>query len=98
MIIPGVLTLSAGCGDMRLPAIVMAGDGDLIVHLGIHSASLAEVIAGADLRMVRRQTHFSNMPSLSRWWWPLTISLTASQVYPVFRGMDRDLASWTMAS
>ena len=58
MMIPGAVALSVRYGDLRLPVIIMAGAGDLIVHPDNHAEPLAGAIASAELRMVPGQGHF----------------------------------------
>lgn len=58
MMIPGAAALSDRYGSLALPVIIMAGDGDLIVHPGRHAQALAEVIPSAELRMVPNEGHF----------------------------------------
>ena len=57
MMIPGAVALSARYGDLRLPVIIMAGEGDLIVHVAKHARRLVTDIAGAELRVVPGQGH-----------------------------------------
>ena len=58
LMIPGAVALSARYGNLKLPVIIMAGEGDLIVHPGKHAEPLAEVIPEAELRLVPKQGHF----------------------------------------
>ena len=58
MMIPGAASLSTLYSSLVLPVVIMAGDGDLIVHPERHSKPLAEVIPSAELRMVPNEGHF----------------------------------------
>ena len=58
MMVPGAAALSARYGSLVLPVVIMAGDGDLIVHPERHAKPLAEVIPSAELRMVPNEGHF----------------------------------------
>ena len=57
MMIPGAVALGSRYGELRLPTIIMAGEGDLIVHIGKHAQRLVNDIAGAQLRVVPDQGH-----------------------------------------
>lgn len=57
MMVPGAVALSRRYGELALPVIVMAGEGDLIAHLGKHAERLVEGVDGAELRVVRGQGH-----------------------------------------
>lgn len=54
---PGVLALGRRYGELSLPVVIMAGEGDLIAHVGKHAERLARDIAGSDLRVVPGQGH-----------------------------------------
>jgi pimeloyl-ACP methyl ester carboxylesterase len=58
MMIPCAGTLSAEYGNLQMPVIIMAGEGDLIVHPSKHAEPLAKVVPGAELRMVPNRGHF----------------------------------------
>lgn len=58
MMIPGAVTLSDRYANLELPVIIMAGEGDLVVHPDRHAKSLAKAIPGAELRMVPNEGHF----------------------------------------
>jgi len=47
--IPGAVTLSDRYANLELPVIIMAGEGDLVVHPDRHAKSLAKAIPGAEL-------------------------------------------------
>ncbi|MEA1015611.1 alpha/beta hydrolase [Sphingosinicella sp. LY1275] len=57
LMIPGAVALSRRYRELRLPVIIMAGEGDLIAHIGKHSERLVEDIGGSDLRVVPEQGH-----------------------------------------
>lgn len=57
MMIPGAIALSKGYGELDLPVIIMAGEGDLIAHVSKHSERLAGEVSGAELRIVPEQGH-----------------------------------------
>jgi pimeloyl-ACP methyl ester carboxylesterase len=57
LMIPGAVALSARYGELELPAIIMAGEGDLIVHVQNHAARLVEELKQAELRVVPAQGH-----------------------------------------
>jgi pimeloyl-ACP methyl ester carboxylesterase len=57
MMVPGALSLSGRYAELRLPVIIMAGEGDLITHVGKHAERLAGDIRGAELRVVPGQGH-----------------------------------------
>lgn len=50
MMVPGAMALSEHYGQLDLPVIVLAGEGDLIVHPDRHSRRLAGEVRGAELR------------------------------------------------
>jgi len=57
MMIPGAMTISSRYAELRLPVVIMAGDGDLIVHIDKHAERLANDVAGAELRTIPNQGH-----------------------------------------
>jgi pimeloyl-ACP methyl ester carboxylesterase len=57
MMIPGAIALSARYGELDLPVIIMAGQGDLIAHVGKHGERLVGEVKGAELRIVPEQGH-----------------------------------------
>jgi pimeloyl-ACP methyl ester carboxylesterase len=57
LMIPGAVALSQRYGEIELPVIIMAGEGDLIVHVDKHAERLASDISGAELRVVPGQGH-----------------------------------------
>jgi pimeloyl-ACP methyl ester carboxylesterase len=57
MMVPAGVALSARYGELELPVIIMAGEGDLIAHIGKHAERLAKDIAGSELRVVPEQGH-----------------------------------------
>lgn len=57
MMIPGAIAISGRYAELRLPVVIMAGEGDLIVHINKHAERLAYDIAGAELRTVPKQGH-----------------------------------------
>ena len=54
---PAVLVLSRRYGDLALPVVIMAGEGDLIAHVDSHAERLVGGIAGSELRVVPGQGH-----------------------------------------
>jgi pimeloyl-ACP methyl ester carboxylesterase len=57
MMTPAGIVLSARYGELALPVIIMAGEGDLITHIDKHAQRLAEDVAGSELRLVPEQGH-----------------------------------------
>ncbi|MBB5712921.1 alpha/beta fold hydrolase [Sphingomonas xinjiangensis] len=57
MMIPSAMALSKRYAELDLPVIIMAGEGDLIAHVGKHSERLVGEVGGAELRMVAEQGH-----------------------------------------
>lgn len=57
LMLPGAIALSRHYGNVRVPVIIMAGEGDLITHLGKHAERLAAELPGAELRVVLGQGH-----------------------------------------
>lgn len=57
MMVPAASALSARYGELALPVIIMAGEGDLVAHADEHSKRLAEAVPGAKLRIVKGQGH-----------------------------------------
>ncbi len=57
LMIPGAMAISGRYGELDVPVVIMAGEGDLIAHVGKHSRPLAGDIAGSDLRVVAGQGH-----------------------------------------
>lgn len=57
MMIPSAMSLSGHYGELDLPVIIMAGEGDLIAHVGKHAQRLVGAIAQAELRVVPGQGH-----------------------------------------
>jgi pimeloyl-ACP methyl ester carboxylesterase len=57
MMVPAGIALSARYGELELPVIIMAGEGDLIAHIGKHAERLVTDIAGSELRVVPQQGH-----------------------------------------
>ncbi len=57
LMVPSALSLSRRYGELALPMIIMAGAGDLIVHVDKHAKRLVGDIAGAELRVVPEQGH-----------------------------------------
>jgi pimeloyl-ACP methyl ester carboxylesterase len=57
MMVPGAVAISGRYGELHVPVVVMAGDGDLIVHMDKHAERLVKDIAGAELRVVPGQGH-----------------------------------------
>lgn len=57
MMVPGALALSRRYGELETPVVIMAGEGDLIAHVGKHAARLARELTGSELRIVPEQGH-----------------------------------------
>ena len=52
-----MLSLSRRYGELDLPIIVMAGEGDLIAQVGEHAEPFAKEVDRAELRIVGGQGH-----------------------------------------
>lgn len=57
MMFPAAIGLSRRYDELDLPIVVMAGDGDLIVHLDEHAERFVGDVASAELRVVPGQGH-----------------------------------------
>jgi pimeloyl-ACP methyl ester carboxylesterase len=57
MMVPSAVALSRRYGDLDVPTIVLAGDGDLIVDPDKHSERLAGEVEGSELRVLAEQGH-----------------------------------------
>jgi pimeloyl-ACP methyl ester carboxylesterase len=57
MMIPAAIALSRRYGELNLPIIVMAGEGDVVTHPSKHAKRLADEVAPAELRIVPKQGH-----------------------------------------
>jgi pimeloyl-ACP methyl ester carboxylesterase len=57
MMVPSAMALSRRYGELALPVIVLAGDGDLIAHKDKHAERLIKDIDRAELRIVPSQGH-----------------------------------------
>jgi pimeloyl-ACP methyl ester carboxylesterase len=57
MMVPGAIALSRRYGEIGMPVIIMAGEGDLIAHVGKHAERLAGELASGELRIVPEQGH-----------------------------------------
>lgn len=57
LLVPSAITLSSRYGELALPVIIMAGRGDVIVHMDKHAERLVGDIKGAELRIVPHQGH-----------------------------------------
>lgn len=57
MMVPATMAISSRYAEIQLPVIIMAGEGDLIVHINRHAERLAKDIAKAELRTVPKQGH-----------------------------------------
>ena len=57
LMIPAAVALSRRYAELDLPAIVMAGEGDLIAHVDKHAERLVGDLSGAELRLVPGQGH-----------------------------------------
>jgi pimeloyl-ACP methyl ester carboxylesterase len=57
LLVPSAVALSRRYGELALPVVIMAGRGDLIVHMDKHAERLVGDIKGAELRIVPHQGH-----------------------------------------
>jgi pimeloyl-ACP methyl ester carboxylesterase len=57
LMIQSAVRLRRRYGELALPIIVMAGEGDLITHLDRHAEAFVEEVSGAQLRTVPGQGH-----------------------------------------
>ncbi|OWK29930.1 2-hydroxymuconate semialdehyde hydrolase [Sphingomonas mucosissima] len=57
LMVPSALAVSRRYGELTLPVIIMAGRGDLIVHIDKHAERLVGDIKEAELRIVPDQGH-----------------------------------------
>lgn len=57
MMIPAAIGLSRRYGELDLPVIIMAGEGDLITRAAEHAERLVREVKDAELRMVPDQGH-----------------------------------------
>jgi pimeloyl-ACP methyl ester carboxylesterase len=57
MMIPSAIELSKRYAELRLPMIIMAGEGDVIAFVAKHAERLADAMSGAELRIVPDQGH-----------------------------------------
>lgn len=57
MMVPGAIGLSRRYGELDVPIVAMAGEGDLIAHVGKHAERLVSEVARAELRVVAGQGH-----------------------------------------
>jgi pimeloyl-ACP methyl ester carboxylesterase len=57
MMIPAAVALSARYGDLALPVILLAGDGDTIVFFDRHTARLHTALPGSELHTVEGAGH-----------------------------------------
>jgi pimeloyl-ACP methyl ester carboxylesterase len=57
MMVPSAIVLSRRYKELDLPIVIMAGEGDLIAHIGKHAERLVEEVAKAELRVVPGQGH-----------------------------------------
>jgi pimeloyl-ACP methyl ester carboxylesterase len=57
LMVPAAMKLSLRYGELALPVIVMAGAGDVIVHVDKHAERLVGELTGAELRVVPGQGH-----------------------------------------
>jgi pimeloyl-ACP methyl ester carboxylesterase len=57
MMVPGAIALSRRYRELKLPVVVMAGDGDLIAHVAKHAERVVGDIEDAELRVVPGQGH-----------------------------------------
>jgi pimeloyl-ACP methyl ester carboxylesterase len=57
LMVPSAVALSKRYGEIAMPVIIMAGAGDVIVHVDEHAERLVHDIAGAKLQVVPAQGH-----------------------------------------
>jgi len=57
MMTPSAIRLSRRYGELDLPIIVMAGEGDLITHMDEHAQAFVDAVSTAELRVVPGQGH-----------------------------------------
>lgn len=57
MMVPSAVALSRRYGDLDVPTIILAGEGDLIVDVAKHSERLAAELEGSELRVLAEQGH-----------------------------------------
>jgi len=57
LMVPAAIALSQRYGELDLPIIVMAGEGDIIAQVGEHAEPFAKEVNGADLLIVAGQGH-----------------------------------------
>lgn len=57
MMVPAAMALARRYGELTLPVIIMAGEGDLIAFAGKHAERLAGDVAGAELHIIPGQGH-----------------------------------------
>jgi pimeloyl-ACP methyl ester carboxylesterase len=57
LMVPAAIRLSRRYGELDLPIIVMAGEGDLVTHLDEHAELFTGEVASAELRVVPGQGH-----------------------------------------
>jgi pimeloyl-ACP methyl ester carboxylesterase len=57
LMVPSAVRLSRRYGELDLPTVVMAGEGDLITHLDKHAERFAREVGSAQLRTVPGQGH-----------------------------------------
>jgi len=57
MMVPSAARLSGRYGELKMPIVVMAGEGDLITHMDEHAQRFAKEVSAAELRIVPGQGH-----------------------------------------
>lgn len=57
MMVPSAVALSRRYGELTLPVVIMAGEGDLIAHINKHAQRLAQDISSSELRIVPGEGH-----------------------------------------
>jgi pimeloyl-ACP methyl ester carboxylesterase len=57
MMVPATIEISRRYGELAVPVIVMAGEGDLIVHADKHAERFAREVQDTELRMIPGQGH-----------------------------------------
>jgi pimeloyl-ACP methyl ester carboxylesterase len=57
LMIPAARRLGRRYGELDLPIVVLAGEGDLITHVDEHAQAFARAAKGAELRVIPGQGH-----------------------------------------
>ncbi|WP_340313486.1 alpha/beta fold hydrolase [Rhizorhabdus argentea] len=57
LMVPGALSISERYGELGLPTVILAGDGDKIANFDRHSAALHDAVPGSELITVKGAGH-----------------------------------------